>query len=58
MAQKNREYMEMLANYDSHPDGKVRINLLFKNCPKFIETFKIKEGDGMYIPPEEQFRIW
>lgn len=54
----NRGYIVYCQINDVHPFGTPRINLLFSNCPKFIETFKIKKGDMMYLDPSEQFVIW
>jgi len=29
-----------------------------KVCGFFYEAFDIKEGDGMYLAPEDRVRIW
>ena len=29
-----------------------------KNVDAFYEVFDVKEGDGMYLAPEERVRIW
>jgi len=26
--------------------------------PQFAEAFGLKEGDGLYLPPGEQVRVW
>ena len=29
-----------------------------RNMDAFYEAFDVKEGDGMYLPPEERVEIW
>jgi len=26
--------------------------------PQFVAAFDVKPGDGLYLPPEKQVRIW
>lgn len=53
-----REYIEMACMTDVHPANNVRVNLSLANLDDFVETFGIKEGDGMYIPKEERVGLW
>lgn len=43
---------------DPHSPGEVRAVQPLKNIDAFYEAFNIKEGDSMYLPPEERVRIW
>ena len=47
-----------LQQVDSHSPDKARIMLPLKNFGPFYETYGVKEGDGMYLPPEERVKIW
>jgi predicted metalloendopeptidase len=43
---------------DPHSPSEYRANGIVRNMPQFVEAFGVKEGDGLYLPPEEQVRIW
>ncbi|WP_411893855.1 M13 family metallopeptidase [Winogradskyella sp. A2] len=43
---------------DPHSPGQVRAIQPLKNIDAFYKAFDIKEGDKMYLPPEERVRIW
>jgi len=43
---------------DPHPLGEYRTNGTLKNMDAFYEAFDIKEGDAMYLPPEDRVQIW
>jgi putative endopeptidase len=43
---------------DPHSPGHIRAVQPLKNVDAFYEAFDIKEGDGMFLPPEERVRIW
>lgn len=43
---------------DPHSPGTVRAIQPLKNIDAFYEAFDIKEGDPMYLAPEERVRIW
>ena len=53
-----REYAEFAENNDPHSDGKARINRVVVQFEEFYRAFNVKEGDGMYVPPEKRIRIW
>ncbi|KAJ3283994.1 hypothetical protein HDU79_008608 [Rhizoclosmatium sp. JEL0117] len=42
---------------DPHAPGPYRCNLA-KNIQQFYEAFDVKEGDKMYIPPEDRVVMW
>ena len=41
-----------------HSTEKLRVNRVVVNCDEFYETFRIKEGDGMWVAPEDRVKIW
>ena len=43
---------------DPHSPPNFRANGAAVNVPAFYEAFEVKEGDGMYLPPEERVKIW
>jgi putative endopeptidase len=43
---------------DPHSPEEFRTNGSVKNQDKFFETFSVKPGDGLYLPPEERVKIW
>ena len=56
---KSRE--EALRNQvktDPHSPGRIRATQPLINVDAFYEAFDIKEGDPMYLAPEDRVRIW
>jgi len=43
---------------DPHSPPRFRANGAVMNIPAFYTAFDVKEGDGMYLPPEERVKIW
>ena len=43
---------------DEHGPGPLRGVVPFQMQDEFYETFGIKEGDAMYIAPENRVRLW
>ncbi|MFQ5650856.1 MAG: M13 family metallopeptidase [bacterium] len=43
---------------DPHAPGECRTNGVVANMPEFYEAFEVKEGDGLYKPPESRVNIW
>ncbi|NNE32049.1 MAG: M13 family metallopeptidase [Winogradskyella sp.] len=43
---------------DPHSPGTIRATQPLKNIDAFYEAFDIKEGDAMYLAPEDRVRIW
>ncbi len=43
---------------DPHSLGEHRVNATLRNIAPFIEAFKIKDGDPMFIPESERVIIW
>ena len=44
--------------YDVHSPSYIRVNAILSIVDAFYETYDIKEGDGMYIAPEERISRW
>ena len=43
---------------DVHPLNYLRTNVTLQQFEKFFETFDIKEGDKMYLAPEDNVLVW
>ena len=43
---------------DPHSPSQYRANGIVSNIPAFYATFDVKEGDKMYIAPENRVKIW
>jgi predicted metalloendopeptidase len=43
---------------DPHSPGQFRANGTLRNQPAFYEAFGVKEGDKMYLAPNERVTIW
>jgi putative endopeptidase len=43
---------------DPHAPSKYRANGAVRNVPEFYEAFDVREGDALYLPPEERVKIW
>jgi len=41
-----------------HSPGEFRGNGPLRNFPPFLELFNVKEGDNMYLAPEDRVKIW
>ena len=44
--------------YDAHSPALIRVNAVLSTLDAFYETYGIKEGDGMYIAPEDRISRW
>ncbi len=47
----------MLAQ-DPHPLSYLRVNVTVQQFDEFYETYGIKEGDNMYLAPEDRILVW
>ncbi len=43
---------------DVHSPGKIRANMVVAQFQEFYDTYDVKEGDGMYIKPEDRLKIY
>lgn len=52
------QFLEVLVKTDPHSPDNFRVNGVLGNMPAFYETYAVREGDGMYIPPDKRVSIW
>ena len=52
------EYIATALLNDAHAFSHLRINVNFQMVDEFYEAFDVREGDGMYVKPEERLKIW
>ncbi|RBW59457.1 M13 family peptidase [Tenacibaculum sp. E3R01] len=52
------EALKNLIMTNTHAPGQYRAYMPLKNVDAFYKAFDVKEGDKMYITPEERVRIW
>ncbi|WP_261319370.1 M13 family metallopeptidase [Microbulbifer agarilyticus] len=52
------EAMRNLINTDPHAPSEFRINGAVRNVPEFYSAFGVKEGDALYLDPEQRVKIW
>jgi putative endopeptidase len=43
---------------DSHSPGMFRTNGPLQNIDAFYKAFNVKEGDKMYVAPQDRIRVW
>lgn len=43
---------------DVHPMGYLRVNCTLQQFDEFLDLYDIKEGDGMYLAPEDRVIVW
>ena len=43
---------------DVHSSGNVRVDAVVASLPEFYELYDVKEGDKMYIQPEDRLKLW
>ena len=51
------EFFDAL-DYDVHSPELIRTNAVLATLDAFYETYDVKEGDGMYIAPEDRISRW
>ena len=44
--------------YDAHSPSIIRVNAILATTEKFYEVYDVKEGDGMYVAPENRIGRW
>ena len=43
---------------DEHPFNYARTNIPVQQFEEFYKTYDIKEGDNMYLAPEDRVTVW
>jgi putative endopeptidase len=54
---RDEELRQRIAT-DPHSPSVYRANGPVRNVPEWYEAFNVKEGDALYLPPEERVKIW
>ncbi len=44
--------------YDEHSPSYIRVNAILASIDEFYDTYDVKEGDSMYIAPEDRISRW
>jgi len=52
------ELSDVLLTGSDHAPGRYRVNGVVRNMDAWYAAFGVKEGDKLYLPPEERIRIW
>ncbi|MEM7277509.1 MAG: M13-type metalloendopeptidase [Pseudomonadota bacterium] len=52
------EALRNLIGTDPHSPSMYRTNGAVRNVPEFYEAFDVKEGDALYLAPEDRVKIW
>ena len=48
----------LVSGMDEHAADKVRVNAVLGCCELFYQTYHVKDGNGMYIKPENRVGLW
>ena len=57
-SKSREEAMRIQVNTNTHSPAVFRVNGVVRNIPAFYELFDVKEGDSLYLAPEERVKIW
>ncbi len=52
------EALRVQVKTDPHSPAQFRVNGVVRNIPEFYTLFDVKEGDALYVPPNERVKIW
>ena len=55
---QTRKYGVERIAIDGHPEEHLRVNVTLSQFDEFAKTYDVKEGDGMYVAPEDRLAIW
>ena len=55
---KEKLLMAMAQIEDVHPMNYLRINANLQQYDEFLDFYDIREGDNMYLAPEDRVAIW
>ena len=54
----DHQILRQIAAADSHPLDYLRVNAVLIQFDEFQQTYQIREGDGMYLAPEDRVTVW
>jgi putative endopeptidase len=43
---------------DTHSPEKYRVNGIVRNIDEWYDAFGVKDGDALYLRPEDGVRVW
>ena len=49
---------EVASKSDKHAPPELRVNKILSQFPEFYETYGLKQGDTLWVPPENRVTIW
>ena len=49
---------ELASKTDKHAPPELRVNKILSQFPEFYETYGLKPGDSLWVPPEKRVTIW
>jgi putative endopeptidase len=52
------EFYSAIMEADEHTISAVRVDAVLSSIPEFYTVFDVKEGDAMYVPPEDRVKLW
>lgn len=52
------QYEYHVLEQDTHPLPYLRVNVVVQQFDEFYSTYDIKQGDGMYLAPDERLEVW
>ncbi len=55
---ESRESVYNILTQDPHPLCYLRVNSVVQQFQEFYDTYGVKEGDGMYLAPEDRVAVW
>ena len=53
---REAEYYRLMQ--DEHPLQYLRTNVTLQQFDEFLDTYDIREGDNMYLAPEDRITVW
>jgi putative endopeptidase len=58
LSKSREEALRQQVGTDPHSPAKFRVNGVVRNVPEWYTAFDVKEGDALYLPPEQRVKIW
>lgn len=58
MLRTPEQELKRIMGADRHPTEYIEVNVTFQQFDEFLQTYGIKEGDKMYLAPEDRVLVW
>lgn len=52
------EYLQYFSETAPHSLSKIRVNRTIGNFQEFYDAYRVKEGDSLYVSPEQRVTVW